>query len=166
MILCLFGTNPYEFTRLAIALDNIATNFSQKFFIQSGYTTYSFKNCESVSFLPHEELLEKIKASSVVICQGGYGSIIDSIENNIPTISIPRYPKLNESADEQSETVKRFYEDNLIEACFENLFDLEDKVKRLLSRELVLNNYHDFLSNRSELSIKNIISNFIDDINI
>ncbi|OLQ76115.1 hypothetical protein BIT28_19060 [Photobacterium proteolyticum] len=161
MILCLFGTNPYEFTRLASAIDKVAVDFSEEFFVQSGSTNYKFNNCQSVSFLSHDELLEKIKNSNLIICQGGYGSIIESIESNKPTIAIPRYPQLNESADEQCETVHYFYNENLIEACFDSLEDLETKITGLLTGLLKLRNYSEFLSTRDEQIVSDIIADYL-----
>lgn len=161
MILCLFGTNPYEFTRLAIAIDKVAINFSDDFFVQSGSTTYEFKNCTSVSFLGHDELIEKMKESRLVICQGGYGSIVEALENNKPVISIPRKPQLNESMDEQCETVQYFYNENLIDACFLEGDELEYKIRIILNEGVRFNSYSKFLLKKDNEKVSDIILDYL-----
>ena len=161
MILCLFGTNPYEFSRLAIAIDRVSLNFSDDFFVQSGSTAYEFRNCHSTPFLSHDTIINKIQESRLVICQGGYGSIVEALENNKLIISIPRRPELNESADKQCETVKYFHDENLIETCSDGLEDLEEKIIALLNGSQKLTQYSEYLSNKGGVKVKDIITDFL-----
>ena len=107
MILVLIGTNPYSFHRLAEAADRYAKECGEEMFIQLGHTDYSPVHSKYKRFLNKQELLEKIDDASLVISQGGFGSIADCLERGKRVVAVPRKPELKESPDRQEELVHR-----------------------------------------------------------
>ena len=108
MILCLLGTNPYDFSRLAKAVDDLAANLEENVYIQLGNTKYIPKNCKYFDFASKNEIENLMKKADIVITQGGYGSITDAILLNKKVIAIPRLKELEEAQDDQLELVKYY----------------------------------------------------------
>jgi UDP-N-acetylglucosamine transferase subunit ALG13 len=106
LILVMLGTNPYSFLRLAEAADAYAGKFGEKMFIQLGNTPYVPQNSDYKKFLGKKELLDKIQESDVVITQGGFGSIADSLLAHKKVVAVPRKPELNEAPDRQEDLVR------------------------------------------------------------
>ena len=101
MIFSLFGTSMLPFYRLAAELDRLAGDRHLEIVVQNGNTHYNFKNCRAIPFMPHEEVLDKIRESEFVICQAGAGSMADGIECGKIVIAVPRRLEFGETAAEQ-----------------------------------------------------------------
>jgi len=106
LILVLLGTNPYSFDRLVSAVDEYAPRDEEEIFIQLGHTTYIPKNARHQRFLEKQEILEKIRGASLVITQGGFGSIADCLRAGKRIVAVPRKPELKEAPDRQEELVR------------------------------------------------------------
>lgn len=119
MILVLVGTNPYSFERLVRAADDYARTCSEPVFIQLGNTAYEPRYAQYTTFLTSQEVEQKIREASVVICQGGFGSIADSLREGKKVVAVPRKPELNEAPDRQEELVRELERLGLIIAVYE-----------------------------------------------
>jgi UDP-N-acetylglucosamine transferase subunit ALG13 len=106
LILTLVGTNPYSFERLVRGVDDYAPKCEEEIFIQLGHTSYIPKNARYQRFLEKREILAKIKEASLVITQGGFGSIADCLREGKRIVAVPRNPELQESHDIQEEIVR------------------------------------------------------------
>lgn len=105
MIVVLLGTNPYSFDRLAIAVDELAGRRGWDVFMQTGHTRYQPLHCLHERFIAHDRLRSLVHDCSVLITQGGAGSIHEGLAANKPVIAVPRKPELGESQDRQEELV-------------------------------------------------------------
>ena len=105
MILAIVGTLPYSFERLVRAVDEIAgTGFDA--FIQTGNTPYAPRHCRWQSFLPRDQMLERIRDASLVISHGGFGSLADCLAHEKTVISVARRPELGETFAPQEPLVR------------------------------------------------------------
>ncbi len=151
MILVLVGTNPYSFDRLVRAVDEYAFENEEPFFIQLGHTNYIPKNASHARFLDKEEILQKIRESSLVITQGGFGSIADCLREGKKVVAVPRKPELNEAPDRQEELVRELERLGKLVGVYEI-----DQLGDAIIKARGLNT-----DNRSNQSISALINNFI-----
>lgn len=100
------GTNPYSFDRLVSAVDDYAQRSDEEIFIQLGHTTYIPQKARYQRFLEKQEMLVKIRGASLVITQGGFGSIADCLRAGKKIVAVPRKPELREAPDRQEELVR------------------------------------------------------------
>ena len=97
--------------RLLEAADRLAEYHvvSEEVWMQTGYSTYEPKYCRSARFFGQEEMTEKIKACSLLICHAGVGTILSGIKDGKKVIVMPRYRKYGEHVDDhQLEIAKAF----------------------------------------------------------
>lgn len=106
LILALLGTNPYNFSRLAEAVDRYAGESGEEIFIQLGHTDYLPQHAKYERFLNKDDLLKKVNEADIVITQGGFGSIADCLRENKKVVAVPRKPALKEAPDDQEELVR------------------------------------------------------------
>ena len=130
MIFSVFGNAPahMSFDRMAKAVDELAMNSSEEILVQTGHTKYQFKYAKTVRFMEHDELLETIKKSSLVILQGGWGTIAESISLGKIIISIPR--RLGQECNHPQEEVVRHLENM---GCLIGCYD-ENQLARLVEQ--------------------------------
>ena len=134
MIFAMFGTNPYQFTRLAEALEKLAVETGEEIVVQCGNTKYPFVRCKATPFYPHEEVLRLISKADCLIIQGGAGSISDGIRLRKPVVVVPRRPELGESPDKQEGLARKLEEMGCITAVFD-VKDLKKKYHEALTKE-------------------------------
>lgn len=90
-ILCSLGTHTQDFTRMAMALDEIAASSCHNFIVQTGYTNYKFQNItDYFSFCPKEKMQNLITEADILILQGGWGGICEAVDKRKKVIVIPR----------------------------------------------------------------------------
>lgn len=130
MILVMLGTSQYPFTRLINAVSAFAESTGTRVVAQSGHTPAA-ANLECHAFVDHQRLLEWIASASVVIAQGGYGSLIDSIRSGARTVAVPRLAALGEAMHDQDELVKAFAEEGLVVPVYD-IRDLSEAIKSAL----------------------------------
>lgn len=152
MIAVLLGTNPYSFERLVRAVDEIAKHQRREVFVQLGHTAYEPQTCRWERFLEHDRLLALLERAELVICQGGYGSIRDSLALGLKVIAVPRQPQLGESVDDQSGLVRALEQAGRILAVYD-----------VAELEQALNKAADFSPSSSEpCRIPQIIRQYLD----
>lgn len=79
-----------SFDRMAAAIDDLAQNIEEEVYVQTGNTRYKFKYARTVKFLKHDEMLEAMNKASMVILQGGWGTISEALMLGKKIVSIPR----------------------------------------------------------------------------
>ena len=114
MILVMLGTNPYPFRRLLSAADSWASYTGEKVVAQTGHTPTDGITIECTDFISHAKMMNLIADAELVICQGGFGSLRDSLSVGKPVIAVPRMPELGECIDSQSEIVEALAERNRV----------------------------------------------------
>lgn len=156
MIMCLIGTNPYDFTRLVKEVDFIAARSKLDIFVQIGNTTYLPKNCKYSKFLPRDEVYKLIESSELVITQGGFGSMTDAILQQKPLIAVPRSKDLKEAQDNQQELVQYFESKGYLKACYD-----VSKLENLIADTLAGNFHFNAYKPESESKASDLLCSFI-----
>ena len=116
MIVALFGTSPHRFDRLMNALDSLADSIDETIFVQAGHTPIPSGRLKGVGFLHPAELDQKIQGASLVISQGGFGSMADVLRAGVPLIAIPRLAVLGEAKGDQDVLVQALEEKGALTA--------------------------------------------------
>lgn len=90
-ILCSLGTHTQDFTRMAMAIDEISLNSSNEFIVQTGYTNYRFQNItEHFNFCPKEKMQQLMDEADILVLQGGWGGICEAVDKKKRVIVVPR----------------------------------------------------------------------------
>jgi UDP-N-acetylglucosamine transferase subunit ALG13 len=155
MIFVLFGTNPYEFIRLAKAVEKLAEQTTERIVVQLGNTTCKLKGTESFDFAPRERIKELIAESSLVISQGGFGSMIDAIRAHKPLVAVPRGRReAKDGGSGQAELVRKFETLGYLIGVYD-IEDLAESVSRVKNH-----------AQRSppESTIPEIVHQFVDEV--
>lgn len=110
MIFVSFGNAPanQSFTRMAEAIDKLGKETEERVLVQTGNTLYDFHHVNTVKFLEHQEMLNIMKEASIVILQGGWGTISEAIMLGKRIVSIPR--RVGQECKHPQEEVVRFLE--------------------------------------------------------
>lgn len=135
MILVLLGTNPYPFTRLADAVVQLAETASEHIIVQSGHTPIDSNKLEAHQFIDHSNLLKLMTEATLVITQGGFGSLQDCIRLGVKTVAVPRSVELGEALDEQKEIVEALAKEGDVVPLYD-VSQLEDSIQKALSMEV------------------------------
>jgi UDP-N-acetylglucosamine transferase subunit ALG13 len=95
------GTHEQQLDRLVKTIDELKGRniIKEEVFIQSGYSTYSIKNCQYKTMLTFEEMKEYSDNCRLFITHGGPGSIIIGLSAGKLPIVFPRNPQFNEHVD-------------------------------------------------------------------
>lgn len=157
MILCLLGTNPYQFDRLASAFDQACKSLNLEGFIQLGNTNSNSKNCHSFDFKARSEIQELISKADLIVTQGGYGSMMDVLEAKKPLIAVPRLIQYGECLDDQTELVNYWEEKGFLLSC-SDIDNLELAITSLLNKSVTLSQYQP----ETSVLISEIIFDFLD----
>ena len=158
-ILCLTGTSHYQFNRLVKSVDEtLGPKYSV--IIQLGNTIYKVKYSESFNFCKKNELIKLITKADIIITQGGYGSMIDSLLLNKKVIAVPRKLELNETLHDQTEHVEYLSAKEFLIGCY-NTANLSSLVIKLMSNQVKLSSFKP----ESEVKIKTIVEDFINKLN-
>lgn len=92
MIFCSLGTMDMPFERMAYAIDLFAATTDEEVIVQTGWTDYPYKHVsKSFKMCTKEEMEHYQKEASLLIMQGGWGSICESMEKGKRMVIIPRY---------------------------------------------------------------------------
>lgn len=111
------GTQKFQMNRLIEAVDRLVQNkvITERVVIQKGHSTYEPKYCDAVDFYEYEELNEKIRNASMLICHAGVGTILTGLKNGKKVIVMPRYRRYGEHVDDhQVEIAKAFAESGYV----------------------------------------------------
>ena len=81
---------PFE--RMAYAIDMFAATTDEEVVVQTGWTDYAYKHVSKWFKMCTKEEMERYQAeASLLIMQGGWGSICESMEKGKRMVIIPRY---------------------------------------------------------------------------
>lgn len=133
MIFVTLGTQDKQFDRLLRELDRLIEvgYISTDVIVQAGFTKYTSKNMKVFDFISMDEFRAYVEKSAVVICHGGVGSILSSIQLRKKVIAVARLKEFNEHEnDHQVEIVSRFDDLNYIIGCLE-VRQMEQAFERL-----------------------------------
>ena len=151
MILVLTGTSPYSFHRLVEAADKYAEKYKEEMFIQLGHTDYSPVHAKYKRFLNKKELLKKIEEASLIISQGGFGSIADCLQKGKKVVAVPRKSELKEALHQQEELVREMEKLGRLVGVYQ-IDDLSKAIQKAGELKVI---------KREKSSIPNIINKFI-----
>ena len=138
-ILCLTGTSPYSFERLVSCVDSVFAPKNEGI-IQLGNTSFSSKFSECFDYCDRNEMLKMIEEADIIITQGGYGSMMDSLEKNKKTIAVPRKVEYKETLHDQTEHVEYLAKKGFLLPCY-NVEKLEELVGKLYKNQITLNSF-------------------------
>jgi len=145
-ILVTFGTYKLQFNRILIELDNLKKSGELKAEIvaQIGASDYIPENFEYFDYCGQSVMHSLISESDLIICQGGSGSIMDSLMMGKRVIAIPRLKCFGEFLDDhQLELVKEMEDAGLILAVY-NIHDLFSVIKSIEKFKPKLNELKNF----------------------
>lgn len=156
MIFVTVGTHERGFDRLVKAVDGLigSGKIKEKVIIQTGYTEYIPKNCDSFKFTDYDNIVELCKKASIVISHGGVGSIITPLELGKPVIVVPRLKRFNEHTnDHQLQIVKELERQEKIIP----VYDIKNLENALEEARKVGNKKY----NKQRSKILDIVSNYL-----
>ena len=155
MIFVTLGTQDKEFKRLLTKVDQLINKgiIKDEVIAQVGCTKYSSSNMKIIDYLNRDDVLKYIEQSQYVICHGGVGTIIDSLNLNKKVIAVARLSKYGEHVnDHQLEIVSEFEKDGFIINGTNNLEKAISKLKDFKPKKYKSNNEN----------FVNLISDYID----
>lgn len=126
-----------SFDRMAKAVDEFAKISEEEVLVQIGHTQYKFKYAKTVKFMDHEELLATIERASLVILQGGWGTIAESVALGKKVISIPR--RVGQECNHPQEEVVRHLEGmGCLIGCYDEsrLPEMVEKSKEFVPKQM------------------------------
>ena len=106
-ILCVTGTNPYDFSRLVKEVDLLGLNHDVT--IQLGVTLYRPCFSKYFKYSSRSEISQLIKDADIVISHGGFGTISECLALGKILLVLPREKSLGECLDDQAEIVDFFW---------------------------------------------------------
>ena len=131
MIFVTVGTQDKEFKRLLENVDILIEKkvIKDEVIAQIGCTKFKSKNMKTYKYMSNKKIKKLINDSKYVICHGGVGTIIDSLNLNKKIIAVARLKKYGEHVnDHQLEIVKEFEKLGFI---LDGTNDLENAIKKL-----------------------------------
>jgi len=114
------GMHSQGFDRLIKKMDEVSGKIDEEVIMQIGSTKYKPKNAKYFDFKDSEEMKELYQNARLVVCHGGAGTILTSLEQGMPVIAVPRLKRFNESIDDhQLELVDALAEGGKIQAVYD-----------------------------------------------
>lgn len=90
-IVCLLGTHTQDFTRMAMAIDELAATSEYEFIVQMGYTHYVFQHITEVfDFCSKERMQQLMDGADILVLQGGWGGICEAVDKGKRVVVVPR----------------------------------------------------------------------------
>jgi UDP-N-acetylglucosamine transferase subunit ALG13 len=105
------GTDHHPFDRLVRWADELALAHPDATVTVQFGTSTAPRVAEGVSAVPHEDMLRRMGAASVVVAQGGPGGIMDSRVSGRLPIVVPRDPSLGEHVDDHQQRFSQHMRD-------------------------------------------------------
>jgi len=152
LIFVTVGTHEQNFNRLIKEIDGLKRQniINDEVFIQTGFSDYTPKYCESKSIISFEEMEEYTKKARIIITHGGPGSIFLPIQMGKKPIVVPRNPEFDEHVDShQIQFAQRMYNSNRVDLVLD-IKDLKDCIL----------NYENYSNAKYEDSTKEFINKF------
>ena len=79
------------FVRMAAAVDKLAETIQEEVVVQTGYTAYPYRYAKPFAFCTKDEMSAYMEAASLLVLQGGWGSICEAMMRNKPIVVMPRH---------------------------------------------------------------------------
>lgn len=131
-IVVITGTYPLQFNRLLRELDALKQSgeIACNIVAQIGASDYHPREFEFFDYCGQKKLHALIESSDLVICQGGSGSIFDSVLRGKKVIAVPRLPQHDEFFDDhQVELVRKLEKLGLILGLYDDIKNLKSKIQ-------------------------------------
>lgn len=102
MIFVTVGTHEEQFNRVVEYMDKFKARFlpSEEVIIQTGYSSYTPKNCLSKSFYSYDEMIRLVDKARIVITHAGPSSIMLAVSKGKVPIVVPRQKKYSEHVND------------------------------------------------------------------
>lgn len=128
------GTQKFPFNRLIQTADEAAAQFGpdDRFFAQTGFSTYEPQHFTFKPFLQKEEFEEQIRSCDLLIVHGGVGTIITALKYGKNIIVIPRQGRYGEHVDDhQMQIAESFAQKDLV-LCWHEGDDLAEMMRKAM----------------------------------
>ena len=123
MIFCSLGTMDMPFERMAYAIDLFAATTDEEVIVQTGWTDYPYKHVsKNFKMCTKEEMEHYQEEASLLIMQGGWGSICESMEKGKRMVIIPRYDG-TEHIHDQFQLIRKLDEIGTVVGVFPSEFN-------------------------------------------
>jgi len=122
-----------EFTRLIVAMDEIAGKLEEEVIMQIGSIEYEPKHTQHFRYATFAEALSFFQRASLVVGHGGAGTVLNSLRFKVPLVLVPRrlqYGELDRD-DHQLEIAQRLEGKGWVEVVYD-MGELESKVIRMI----------------------------------
>ena len=127
MILVTVGTHYQSFERLVKAADDYSLTTDEKVVIQRGFTEYECKNAECFDFCQKDRMSELIKEADIMVMQGGWGALRESIDMGKRIVAVPRIEG-PEHVHDQEQIVRKLEKEGCVLAVYD-IKDLPSKIE-------------------------------------
>lgn len=134
MIFITVGTSCFGFERLLKKIDSILENKTLKYAViaQIGSSKYIPRNYRYIKWLNHNQIMQYLSDSEIVITHGGVGSIIGALTCKAKVIAVPRQKKFKEIIDDhQLELTKELEKKGLVSAVY-SIEELDIVLKKVM----------------------------------
>lgn len=128
MILVTVGTHYQSFERLVKAADEYAATTDEKVVIQRGFTEYACKHAECFDFCQKDRMSELLGEADVLVMQGGWGALRESIDMGKRIVAVPRIEGV-EHVHDQEQIVRKLEELGCVLAVYD-IADLPAKIEK------------------------------------
>ena len=107
ILLVSMGTDHHHFDRLSGWVESwLDTHVDVRCVVQEGVSRVP-RRAVGVGMLPREEFRSLIRKSSMYVCQGGPGSILDAVAQGVVPIAVPRLAARHEVVDDHQVSFTR-----------------------------------------------------------
>ena len=118
MIFASLGTMDMPFERMAYAIDKFAATCDEEVIVQTGWTAYAYKHvAKSFQMCTKDEMERYQREASLLILQGGWGTICESMEKGKRMVVIPRYDK-TEHIHDQFQLIRKLNTEKVVVGVF------------------------------------------------
>ena len=161
MIFVSLGTMNMPFIRMAKAVDEYAATVEEEVIVQTGHTDYAYKHAKAFKSCTKPEMQDYIRQASILILQGGWGTISEAMELRKKIVVIPRHDK-TEHIHDQFQLVRKL--DEL--GCVIGVFDEKDlptaleKAKSFHFNKIKKGNNMLYINNQGIITDHNGINSF------
>lgn len=109
MIFVTVGTHEQPFNRLIREIDRIKAQglTDERVIVQSGYSTYEPKYCESHEFLSYNQMQELMEEAHIIITHGGPSTFMQALQHGKIPIVVPRMSEYHEHVNDHQVTFSR-----------------------------------------------------------
>ena len=122
-----------EFTRLIVAMDEVAEKIEEEVIMQIGSIEYEPKHANFFRYTTFSEALSFFQRASLVVGHGGTGTILNSLRFRVPLVLVPRRKEHGEldRDDHQLEIAQRLEGKGWVEVVYD-MSELKSKVMQMI----------------------------------